>query len=379
MKRIKLLFLLILCLLIVNVKADDLPTIISHQVMVTNKNGTACYQDGKKMDKVIPYKTMLTVNYDIVGSYINVTNDDYNCDVKYSDVSANIQKFSLDNKGVEKINSIRAIVLPNSGLNMRIGPSVTYSKIVTIPKNTIISLSYKAGTYWYYTEYNGHSGWITAINRYIGFDYDKVLINYDKVKIYDVNGQAVITNIPANTPITDYIKLEQTKEDDFKYYVIYNGIRGYIKNMLYKTNGVGKIKLVKDVDIKDENGKPIKKMLSGSELEYTMVSDDNKFYFKEKDALISLNSKEYEFIKEAKPLVKEKGYIGEGLFGEEKKEREKPIVEEETKEEKKENNNRDIKEIIIICLLAGIFLALIVLIVLKIVNSKKKGLNNKEV
>ena len=377
MKKIKILFLLVLCLLIIDVKADNKAVIISHQVMVTNKEGTTCYSEGKKTEEVIPYKTMLTVSYDIVGSYINVVNDKYDCDVKYSDVSSNTQKFSLDTKGVEKITSLRAIVLPNTGLNMRIGPAVTYAKRITIPQNTIIDLTYKAGTYWYYTEYNGVSGWVTAMNKYLGYDYDKVLVNYEKTKVYGTNGVTVLTTIPENTNITDYIKLESINEEDFKYYVNYNGIKGYIKDMLYKTNGNGTIKLIKDVDIKDEKGNPVKRMSAGSELEYSMQNEHGYFYFPTKNALINLNREDYEYVKEAKLLVKDKGYLGEGIFGEEKKEREK-IIEPEEKEEEKKDNDNNTRDLIIIILLAGILISLIVLVIVKIVGNKnnKKEYNN---
>ena len=383
MKKISVLFFLIICLCIIEVKGDELPVVISHKVMVTNKEGTICYHDGNKTDKVIPYKTMLIVSTDINGSFIKVVNDEYDCDVKYNDVSANKQSFDLDSKDVLKINQIRGIVLPSTGLNMRIGPSVTYSKMMTIPSNTIITLNYKAGTYWYYTEYNGKSGWVTAMNKYIGFDSDKVLVNYEKTKIYNANGQTVIANIPENTEITDYIKLDSANDNDLKYYVNYNGTKGYIKDMLYKTDGTGKIKLTSDVDVKDANGKPIKRMSSGSELEYTMIYN-NSFYFPEKNSLIELSNDEYEFVKEAKVLIKEKGYIGEGLFGEEKMERETNTPTPTPVNEEKNNNDTDVKDIIIICLLAGIFIALIIVVIIKIKSNKSnkllenKGENNDE-
>ena len=373
MKRIRLLIISLVCLFAINVKADELPTIISHKVMVTNKEGTVCYKDGEKTDKTIPYKTMLIVNYDINGNYINVTNDDYDCDVKFSDVSANTQKFSLDTKGVEKINTVRAIVLPSSGLNMRIGPSVTYSKVTIIPQNAIVTLTHKAGTYWYYTEYNDKTGWITAMNNYLGFDSNKVLINYEKTNIYNSKGTSILGSIPVNTEITDYVLLP-TDNNGFKYYVKYNNITGYIKDMLYKTNGTGKIKLIKDVELKDANGNPIKRMTSGTELEYTMVSE-NGFYFPDRKTVINLESDDFEYINETKQLVKDKGYLGEGIFGEEKQERieETPTPEPETVEENtEEKNGMSTRDIIIICLLGGIFLALTAIVIIKLVNGKKK-------
>ena len=373
MNRIRLFIIVLISLFAINVRAEELPTIISHKVMVTNKEGTVCYQEGKKTDITIPYKTMLIVNYDINGNYINVTNDDYNCDVKFSDVSANNQKFSLDTKGVDDIKSIRAIVLPSTGLNMRIGPSVTYAKVTIIPQNELVTLTHKAGTYWYYTEYNGKTGWITAMNNYLGFDSNKVLINYEKTNIYNNKGTSILGNIPADTAITDYVLLP-TDNNGFKYYVKYNNTTGYIKDMLYKTNGTGKIRLIKDVELKDQNGNPIKRMTSGSELEYTMVNE-NGFYFPSRNTVINLESDDFEYIKETKQLVKDKGYLGEGIFGEEKQERieetptpnsaEPEIVDDE-------NESMSTRDIIIICLLGGIFLALTAIVIIKLVNSKKE-------
>ena len=359
-----------LCLFIIDVKADESKEVIPHQVMVTNKEGTACYKDGKKTKEVIPYKTMLTVNTDISGSYINVVNDEYDCLVTYSDVSANKQSFDLDTKGVSKINNIRAIVLPSTGLNMRVGPSVTYAKVMTIPKNTILTLTHKAGTYWYYTEYNGKSGWVTSMNKYIGFDDNKVLINYEKIKLYNTNGKTVLTNIAENTEITDYLKLD-TGGDDFKYFVSYNGTKGYIKDMLYKTSD-GKIKLIKDVEIKDDKGNAIRKMTAGSEIQYNMVNENNEYYISEKNVLVNLKDEDYEYIKEGKILIKEKGYIGEGIFGEEIKEKEEIASEETEIKEDTGNSEMSAKDIIIICLLSGIFIALVVIVIIKIVNSKKQ-------
>ncbi len=372
----KILFLLIACLLVINVKAEERPVIVSHKVMVTNKEGTTCYKDSEKTDIVIPYKTMLIASYDISGSYINVYNDDYNCDVKYSDVSSNTQKFSVDDKNVTKINPVRSIVLSSTGLNLRIGPSVTYAKIMTIPQNTVLTLSYKAGTYWYYTEYNNKAGWVTAMNMYLGYDYNKVLVNYEKTSIYNNNGTKVLGSIPANTEITDYVKLDNINDNGLKYYINYNGIKGYIRTMLFKTNGRGKIKLVKDVDIKDDNGNPIKRMSSGSELEYTMVDENNNYYFPSRNRLIKINSDEFEYINEARLLIKQEGYLGEGIFGEEKMEREEIVDVEEKNEEVKGGENTkktDITTIVIICLLSGIFVLLIVLVIIKLFNSKKKN------
>lgn len=382
MKKINYLVIVFICLFIVNVKADmGPPMIVEHDVMVTNKNGAQCYDyDGKKMDKVIPYGTTLQVYQEISGNYIDVqdTKGEYVCQVKYSDVSAKTQSFDLKNENVYKMEPKKVIILANGGLNLRKGPSVTYSKILTIPQYTVVTVSYQAGNYWYYTTYNGKSGWITAMNGYVGFEGEATLINYKKIDIYDNKGK-VIGTIPANTEITNYLSVNNGLGKEYGYYVIYNNIKGYIyNNVYYKVDSPGKIKLKEDYDVTDDNGKLIKKITAGQELEYTMFDDSYgfDFYVPEKNTNIVLMGDQFEYIKKANTLVKKTGYLGEGLYGEKKEGTDVTptpnTTEPEIDEPKEENNNSlTTKDIIIICLLGGIFLALTALVIIKLVNSKK--------
>ena len=384
MKKINLLLLLLICLFIINVNAAmESPQIIAHKVMVTNKNGTNCYEDGKKTDKVIPYGTTLEVNRDISGSYIYVSNSDYSCNVKYSDVSSKTQSFDLNSTGVEKITTTKAIILA-SGLNMRKGPAVTYTVITTIPKNSIVTLTHLAGTYWYYGTYNGKSGWITAMNGYVGFERKQILYSYQPMKIYSTyDKKAVLGTIPANTEIVNYLELGLHL--DTKYYIQYNGIKGYVESMFYKTEE-GVIKLLKDVEIRDQNDKLVKKLTTNQELKYNMVDEDGKFYLPDKKEVVYIPTDSFKYIKEGKVLKKQSGYIGEGVFGEEKlektginEEEEENSHSEETKiivpKQEKKQSSISTKEIIVICLLTGIFLSLTALVIIKLVNSKKKTTN----
>ena len=388
MKKIKLLIIFVICLFIVNVRADVAPpSLVEHEVMVTNKNGAICYEyNGSKWVKdedanVIPYKTTLKVIYDIVDSYITVTKDDeYSCYVKYADVSAVNQNFNLNNDQVEKINSVRAIVLPSGGVNLRKGPSVTYSKITTVPQYSAITLTHRAGDYWYYTKYNGNLGWITGINGYLGREDSKVLYSNKAVKIYDSKGKAIGT-IPANTPIEKYLVIN----GDNSYYVIYNNIKGYISDDMYiKVDEPGKIKLTKDQEIgEDSNGNPIKRIKKGTELEYTMISSYGiGFYVPSQNEMIYLETSEFEYVKKAVVSTKKSGYIGEGLFGEAKEERTDPIKPSEPEEDpvipEEEKKGLSTRDIVIIGLLGGIFLALTALVIIKLVNSKKKTTVKRE-
>lgn len=382
MKKIKLLVLVLVCLFVINVKADmGPPMIVSHKVMVTNKDGAACYgydRSGKytKTGKVIPYKTTLNVDSDISGNYITVydASSHNSCDVKYSDVSAIDQKFDFNNEQVVKIDDVKAVILAKGGLNMRKGPSVTYSKVVTVPEHAVVTLTHRAGDYWYYCEYNGKSGWITGMNGYFGYEGKEVLINYEPVKIYSsMDRKKEIGKIPANTEITNYLNLVSRSQYEISHYVIYNGLKGYIDKMMYKTDGTGKIKLIKDFEVANEFGELIKKLTANQELEYTMSDGSNTFYFINKKLEAYVPKDYYEVVNNANSLIKKEGYIGEGLFGEEKME--VVITPEPANDEKKEDSNKEkgmsTRDIIIICLLGGIFLSLTAIVIIKLVNGKK--------
>lgn len=372
-----ILILVIVCLFIINVKADmGGPTIIEHEVMVTNKDGATCYDGEKKSDKVIPYGTMLKVNSEINGSRIFVYNDNYSCEVKYSDVSAKIQSFDITNKDVEKIETKKAIILATGGLNMRKGPAVSYSKIMTVPQYKVVTVTHKAGSYWYYADYNGQKGWISGMNGYIGFDGKEVLVNYQPVKIYSTNGKTVLGTIPINTEITDYVVLSGEPYFQYSYYVIYNNIKGYIGNMLYKTDGIGKIKLVKDFDITDSvTGIVTKKLMANQELDYTMCDYVNTFYFPDKKLETYVDDNYFEYVNKVNLLTKKAGYIGSGLFGEEKVEIEANSEEkvDDTTPIIEENPTRSNTELIVICVLSSIIGALTCLIIIKLVNGRKKN------
>ena len=378
MKKIKLMLVLVICLFICNVKADmGPPHVITYKAMITNKDGAYCYEDGKKTDKVIPYKTIFEVYDEANNGYIYVHNDNYDCFVRTSDLSALNHDFDINNKDVKSITPIKAIILANGGLNMRSGPATSYAKIITVPQYTVVTLKLHAGTYWYYTEYNGHSGWITSMNYYLGFDSDKVLVSPYVTDIYDRNGK-VIGKIPADTEITDYVKLDSDEDAMPNYYVVYNGIRGYLYPMTYKTEKEGKIKLLKDVEITDSNGQPKKKLLAGQELTYEIKDDYNSFYVKEHKTFLHLEKDMYQDIIETILKTKKSGYLGDGVFGEAKEERQdKP--QEEVKEETKEKENffESLTELqkMILGFIAGIIVALTIFVVARLILKKK---NNKQ-
>lgn len=365
---------LFVCLFNVNVKADVvLPKVIVYKAMITNKDGAVCYDENKnKSDVLIPYKRTFNVEFDSYKGLIYVSDSEYSCYVKTDDLGAMDSEFDLKNKNITKINSVKAVVLASNGLNLRKGPATSYRKIATVPSKTILTIKYQAGTYWYYVEYDNKTGWVTAMNQYVGYEDNKVLVNNKAVNIYD-SKERILGKIPANSEVNNYLKLVKFDENDPIYYVVYNGISGYIHDEMYeKTNGDGIIRLVNEVDIKDANGNPTKRLTKNQELTYTMMNGENNFYLNEKDSFVKLDKNDFQYVQEAKIKIKETGYVGEGSFGEEKEVVIREPQEEPHEDEKKEDSSLNMKEIFIVGLLLGILIVLIILVIIKLVNRKEE-------
>lgn len=390
MKKICLLLMGIV-LFSLNVKADMGPPIVAnYSVSVSNKNGAACYEMNNnkyvKTSKVLEYGKKAKIAYEIEGKYAEiyytVSNDlQEGCIVLISDITPTSGQYDVKNTDVTKIDSVKAVILAKGGLNLRKGPSQLYSKIITIPQYSVVTLSYSVGTYWYYALYNGKTGWISGNNQYFGMDEDKVLYSYTDISIYDSN-RKVIGTIPKFTEVTDYLLLVQY--DGPLYYVNYNGTKGFIDKMPYKVNG--KIKLNVDSNLYDGN-KIKKKITKGTILEYTIENNSdeyvsgtlipiNRFYIPSEGGIIKLSNTDDNYtIIEDDPLIKKKGFIGEGLFNEEKTEvtppneekEEDPLVIPPLPNSDKQNNT----ETIIIALLSAIIGALTAVILIKFINSKK--------
>lgn len=414
MKKIfNLLFLGIMVLGLSNVMADaGAPMISSYDIIVSNKDGASCYSynvDTRKYvksDKKLDYGKTYKVYSEIFGGYVGINDD--NCDyVKLSDVKTTKESYSVNNDDVEKITQQKAVILARGGLNMRKGPAVAYQAITTIPQYSVVTLKYKTGTFWYYAEYNGRSGWISGVNQYFGYDGDKILVSTEKTEIYDVKDKdKVIGTIPPLTEITDYLEVVFYHADDsniyeFSYYVVYNGIKGFVKYMPSKAEG--KISLLKDSNLYDLNNKLIKTIKKGTVLEYSiydygMYSDDPVSIYipKEKGKIkYEFNTSAHEYfeeIGESKQLTKTKGFIGEGLFGEKtttnnipsnnepQNNSEPSNTLEPTSQNNETNNGLGLSnELIIICVLGSIVLALTIVIVILLVNKNKVVKKNDEI
>ena len=190
MKKYLSLLLILILSITFNVKADmGPPSIAKFELVVSNKNGAVCYEekDNKFVatNKKIAYNKIVYLEFkqsnDYYSVYLKDGNIDGGCILKLSDLSLKDNSFSQNNTEAEKITSKNAIVLAGGGLNLRKGPSTMYSKVTLIPEKTILKLTHKAGDLWYYTEYNGKSGWVSA--DYVAYDEDYILYEFENVDI----------------------------------------------------------------------------------------------------------------------------------------------------------------------------------------------------
>ena len=404
-KCFKLFVLLFILVVVVRVKADmGAPAVVKYDIIVTNKDGAACYEynNGKyvKKNESIPYGKIAYTYSEVSGKYLELNydgDDGYSnyCIVSINDIAPKDSKFNLNSTEINKLKPVKAVILANGGLNMRKGPSTLYARITTIPKGAVVTLKYNAGTFWYYADYNGSSGWISGINQYLGYNNDEVLISYNDVEIKDKSNKKIGT-IPALTEITDYVKL--VSYDGPSYYVNYKGTVGYVDYMPSKVEG--KIKLKQDENL--YNGKKIvKKISKGTTLDYNITScedyieGDNycercTYYIpSENGNIVTCNG--VERVGEEIEVKKLTGFIGEGLFGEAKQDKidrndgttyqveEQVDINDINNENNNSNNENDVQkrntlsnEMIIICVLGTIVLSLTIVVIILLVNSKKK-------
>lgn len=390
------------------VKADaGPPAVAQYKIIVTNKNGAACYDsEGKnKTGVIIPYGKEVSTWTEIYGNFLDVNytgsnGEEISCYVQVKDVAAKDSTFSINNSDVEKITPVKAVILANGGLNLRKGPSTLFGRITTIKQGEVVTLKYKTGTYWYYTEYKGNKGWITGQSSYFGYEDDRIIYSYKNIDIYDIkNTDKKIGTIPKYTEVTDFLDLVYYHSDSLDeggiYYVNYKGIKGVIREYIpFKVNG--KVKLEKDV--KSSNGKTLTK---GNIYDYTIqlceeadyndsLEDRCTFYIPSIGGTIIINSDGYTTSDE-KYVKKTKGFIGEGLYGEAKTigvtpspnasgepNNVEPTVEPENPNNNEPTNNESKEgfklstEMIIICVMGAVILALTAYIIIKLANTNKK-------
>lgn len=243
----KLLIILVGVLLLpLTVYADmGAPENMTYEVEITNPDGISLYKincgtnnTNCKLVKnaTIPKGAAFSIYYEekINGedyAYISYKkNSGY---IKISDVTITSKEISLDDESVNKLkNPYKRTVLVDE-LKVYSSPAKGFKVVGTIPKGVEIELTHSSGDSWYYVEYKNIKGWVDYYNGTLGEYHDVEFEILTERKIYSEISFAfsdddanIVGTIPANTKIKGYYSLDQWSR--YKYYVEYDGIKGYI-------------------------------------------------------------------------------------------------------------------------------------------------------
>ena len=131
------------------------------------------------------------------------------------------------------------ILYTTSNLNFRLGPSKDSPKIMTIPKNGELESIAKTNNNWYLVKYNGKIGYVSG--DYVLSLCDTLKSAYPHIDINQLQIEKIVyatsnLNIRSNasqesniiTTLSKYESVKVLKEYDDWYFILYDGIVGFI-------------------------------------------------------------------------------------------------------------------------------------------------------
>ena len=376
MKKLFYLLLGILLILPSVAKADmAAPGILTYKAVVNNPNGIDEYkiENGEKVKtgNKIPYGTTFEIEdeeYDIV-----FLDDDYKTFVLLEDLTPAEKEYKL--KDNEKGSKIAALTLKE--LDIKKGPASAYEntgiKIKAGTKITVTEiLTDKSETPWYYVEYNGTKGYVDSFGGTIAFNIkEKEIITDAKTEIVgDHTTDNVIKIIDANKKLK--LKIGDLDMWTSYIYVEYDGVKGFIsKGFIIEKNSKEnfeyenetKVYDIVDFYINHDDGeaKVIATLPANTTVTseyYDFFNDDIVYY--EKDGV--------------------KGWIYQKWEEDEIEDIAPPEEpkKEEPKEEQKKEPKKEVKvkknNTLYICIGAGILLSLTAIVIVILINKKKKNI-----
>lgn len=246
MKKIIKLILLIMLIIPLTVNADmAAPYMEKYKAYVTKVEGVDYYSRSWENNKIVltkvgtlSYNEEITITYEEeIGKtvYASFEMDNETYYVKIDEILAKNASYSISNaaecyESEYSCKNKEYIVLSEDGIKMHTGPANGYEVIgETIPKGTILKFThYQGDSAWYYTEYKGVKGWVSALYGTIGKKENKKVMNIIELNIYETpsgENRKVLGIINANTEV---IAEYSTDAWSSEYLINYNGITGYI-------------------------------------------------------------------------------------------------------------------------------------------------------
>lgn len=243
MKKVFGLLLLSITLICGSVFADMAPPALEYEATVSNPEGAIIY--GR--DPYGDYDTLYPNGKLSYGATIGVSYIEEHNNEQYTDVR-NVQTEDGKTWGLVLLKDLTKktpwkmsdftfknlegedVVLAREGVEIYEWPSKSEKVLGKIPYGTLVK--YKIANedgFWGYVTYNGVNGWIHIINNSIGnlIKDGKLMTTWRGASILDINGKE-IGKIPPNTLIEKTYRTNTGKDLFGTYYVIYNGVSGYI-------------------------------------------------------------------------------------------------------------------------------------------------------
>lgn len=240
LKTVMLLMILIFGLQLY-VQADmGAPMIKPYKARVINPDGVDCYNYEGDLVISLEYGDEIEISYEYPVSEDGELYASFELDTDtYTLATVNLKDIApVDEmyvaKNLDFDNPKNKVVVSEEGAELYNGPSLAYDKMnVNLPIGTEIVVYSEKESYdnpWYYTTYEGNSGWVCELDTLGTYIEDKkVFVEETEFYEFKTGGEVPkkIGTIPAKTIIKNYIRLDPWRQS---YYVKYNGQWGTVSD-----------------------------------------------------------------------------------------------------------------------------------------------------
>ena len=348
MKKLVIILLAMVLFVPLCVKADvAAPDPLNIEATVVNPDGAAVYDYSvEKTGEVIPAGEKVKILYNEKIEDKQLVYATYNKKSYLLDPLDLSSTEAYDLKKAYKVEDDVNYLLKD--MDVYEGPSYTYKKIGTVKAGTIVEFSYRVDDgYFKYYEGEDVKGWIDAY-------WEDVYTNPGEY----INKEKMETDCGTIKPETE---MQVWFNAEYKRVLIANDKECSIEvEGLYRlSDEVTIVKLTEDTTFVDIEGKKYG-LVAGEELD---VLTDGFMQDPTSDFFVHFKVKDEDVY--AWGAVDKSTKVGT-------KEREKRVEKKETKKEDKKESKLDTKTIILICVITAVVVALAAIVIIALLNKKKK-------
>lgn len=374
-KKIKIILLTILMLLPLNVifakevvKPDEYEK--DSTVWVMSYNGIKYYSDTNESSEnelgVIPHDSIVFTN---ARKYVDA---DIWLYIKYNNQNGWII-LAKNMMSSEVAYGYNETMLTGETVDLYASPKENAKIVGSVPSNTTVSIKYVHGAVlsWYYTEYNGITGWIKGTYSFVQESYNRLVLLNDTYVYEEPDGKKTSTKVEKDKIINVFgTKDSLDKNNNIVKYAL-TEINGEKKWILISGNNVNYAEQIDSNMLENEtativSGDKIYSSANSKAKEIGVIEDSTKITeaYKYKD---SKGNDSYYIVSSSGTgwVLKE--------FYDYKEEDDKSDITDNTSKDNKNNLSNGV--IWIVC---SIICILVILIIIFIVKKNKKEINSKE-